>query len=218
MRARQSKRPGRVKLTFESGRVEYATLERADDPVVEGHALNPFNLLKDETCTMLGGDPETMVPDDAMQMLAALACSGGSGSGDVGDLEDTAFEVGQFTNAAAGWCTFNFREPFDEIPKVILQPVNFSGWAEIRNISKTGFQYCLRQPYFTAGSAGTPGSVTTGQYYTARGSASSYAHDETTLVSAVELPTQPTLPTATNRTTASKIVIQYFAIDYGGER
>lgn len=212
MRARQSKFPGRVKLTFEDGRVEYATLERADEPLVVGHALNPFNLLKDETCTMLGGDPETMVPDDAFQMLAALACSGGSGSGDVGDLEDTAFEVGQFTNAAAGWCTYTFREPFDEIPKVILQPVNFTGWVEIRNISKTGFQYCLRQPYFTAGAAG---SVTTGQYFTARGTSSSQSHDETTLVSAVEL---PTLPTATNRTTASKVVINYFAIDYGGER
>lgn len=212
MRARQSKYPGRIKLTLDDGRVVYAKLERADEPLVEGHALNPFNLLKDETCTMLGGDPETMVPDDAIQMLAALACSGGSGSGDVGDLEDTAFEVGQFTNAAAGWCTFNFREAFDEIPKVILQPVNFTGWVEIRNISKTGFQYCLRQPYFTAG---TDGSVTTGTFYTARGSSSSNAHDETTLVSAVEL---PKLPTATNRTTASKIVIQYFAIDYGGER
>ena len=212
MRARQSKYPGRIKLTLDDGRVVYAKLKRADEPLVEGHALNPFNLLKDETCTMLGGDPETMVPDDAIQMLAALACSGGSGSGDVGDLEDTAFEVGQFTNAAAGWCTFNFREAFDEIPKVILQPVNFTGWVEIRNISKTGFQYCLRQPYFTAG---TDGSVTTGTFYTARGSSSSNAHDETTLVSAVEL---PKLPTATNRTTASKIVIQYFAIDYGGER
>ena len=218
MRARHSKRPGRIKLTFESGRVEYAILERADEPLVVGHALNPFNLLKDETCTMLGGDPETMVPDDAFQMLAALACSGGSGSGDVGDLEDTVFEVGQFTNAAAGWCTFNFREPFDEIPKVILQPVNFSGWVEVRNISKTGFQYCLRQPYYTAGSQGTAGSVETGEYYTADGQSSSYSHTKRTLVTGVDLPTQPTLPTATNRTTASKIVIQYFAIDYGGER
>lgn len=102
MRARQALNPGRIKLTFEDGSVKYATMERADNPVVEGHPLNPYTLLKDETCTMLGGDPETMVPDDAFQMLAALAASGGGGSGDVGDLEDTALEVGTIVNAGAG--------------------------------------------------------------------------------------------------------------------
>lgn len=70
MRARQSLNPGRIKLTFEDGSVKYATMERADNPVVEGHPLNPYTLLKDETCTMLGGDPDTMVPDDAFRQLS----------------------------------------------------------------------------------------------------------------------------------------------------
>ncbi len=65
MRARQALNPGRIKLTFEDGSTKYAVMERADNPVVEGDPLNPYTLLKDETCTMLGGNPETMVPDDA---------------------------------------------------------------------------------------------------------------------------------------------------------
>lgn len=109
MRARQALNPGRIKLTFEDGSTKYAVMERADNPVVEGDPLNPYTLLKDETCTMLGGNPETMVPDDAFQMLAALAASGG-GNGDVGDLEDTAFEVGMFVNSGCSWNTFKFRE------------------------------------------------------------------------------------------------------------
>lgn len=142
----------------------------------------------------------------------------GAGSAEPSELEDYSMEVGQFTNAAAGWCTQNFREPFDAPPTVILQAVGFSGWVEIRNITATGFQYCLRQPSYTAGSKGSVGSVTTGSFYTADGAAASKTHTEQTLVSAVELPTQPTLPTASNKTTASKIMVNYIAIEYGGER
>ena len=54
MRARQALNPGRIKLTFEDGSTKYAVMERADNPVVEGDPLNPYTLLKDETCTMLG--------------------------------------------------------------------------------------------------------------------------------------------------------------------
>ncbi len=153
MRARQSLNPGRIKLTFEDGSVKYATMERADNPVVEGHPLNPYTLLKDETCTMLGGDPETMVPDDAFQMLAALAASGGGGGGDVGDLEDTALEVGAIVNAGAGWNTFHFRETFDAPPQVVLQAENFEGTVLIKDITAEGFLYCLR--LLTAGENGT---------------------------------------------------------------
>lgn len=143
MRARQPKYPGRVKLTFEDGSVKVATMERADEPLVAGDPLNPFTLLKDETCTMLGGDPETMVPDDALQVLAALACSSG-GSGDVGELEDYTLEVGAFKNAAAGWNTYKFREPFEGVPVVALQAEDFAGVVMIKSVTADGFLYCLR--------------------------------------------------------------------------
>lgn len=192
MRARQALNPGRIKLTFEDGSVKYATMERADNPVVEGHPLNPYTLLKDETCTMLGGDPETMVPDDAFQMLAALAASGGGGSGDVGDLEDTALEVGTIVNAGAGWNTYHFREAFDAPPQVVLQPEDFDGVVLIKDITAEGFLYCLRL-------------LSTGSYYTAAGTASSSAHSANTLVSGTT-------------TTADEVKIHYMAIEYGGER
>lgn len=143
---------------------------------------------------------------------AAEGSGSGSGGAEPSELEDYSVEVGQFTNAAAGWCTYKFREPFEGIPQVTLQPVNFSGWAEIRNITKDGFQYCLRQPGFTEI---TPGSVATGSFYTASGTAASATHAAYTLVTGV---TFPTLPTASNKTTADKIVVNYIAIEYGGER
>lgn len=149
---------------------------------------------------------------------AAEGSGAGSGSAEPSELEDYAMEVGQFTNAAAGWCSYQFREAFESVPTVTLQPVNFSGWAEIRNITAEGFQYCLRKPIYTAGAAGADGSVATGTYYTAAGTASSSTHSAVTLVSAVTLPTQPTLPTAVNATTEDPIVINYIAIEYGGER
>ena len=192
MRARQALNPGRIKLTFEDGSVKYATMERADNPVVEGHPLNPYTLLKDETCTMLGGDPETMVPDDAFQMLASLAASGGGGSGDVGDLEDTALEVGTIVNAGAGWNTYHFREAFDAPPQVVLQPEDFDGVVLIKDITAEGFLYCLRL-------------LSTGSYYTAAGTASSSAHSANTLVSGTT-------------TTADAVKIHYMAVEYGGER
>lgn len=143
MKARQPKYPGRIRLTFEDGSVKMATLERADEPLVAGDPLNPYTLLKDETCTMLGGDPETMVPDDALQMLAALACSGG-GSGDVGELEDYTLRVGTFTNTGAGWNTFKFPDPFEGAPSVALQTEDFAGVIQIKTVTKDGFLYCLR--------------------------------------------------------------------------
>lgn len=144
MRDRQPLKPNRVLITPEDGSAPfYATITRADEPADEGHRLNKHTLLKDETCTMLGGDPKTMVPDDAFQMLAALAASGG-GSGDVGELEDTTLEVGSFSNAGAGWNTYSFRESFDAPPQVVLQIEDWEGVALIKNVTAQGFLYCLR--------------------------------------------------------------------------
>ena len=55
MKDRVPKYPGRVYVTPENGGAPYyATIERADEPVVEGTALNKANLLSDTTATMLG--------------------------------------------------------------------------------------------------------------------------------------------------------------------
>jgi len=140
---------------------------------------------------MLGGDPETMVPDDAFQMLAALAASGG-GNGDVGDLEDTAFEVGVITNAGAGWNTFKFREAFDAAPQVVCQAEDFDGIVQVKSITADGFLYCLR-------------TLSTGSYYTGDSSGTSPSHSAQTLVNG-------------STTTATAVKIRYMAIEYGGER
>ena len=72
------------------------------------------------------------------EMLAALAVSGG-GSGDVGELEDTAFEVGSFVNSGAGWNTFKFRETFDDAPQVVCQAEDFDGIVQVKSITADGF-------------------------------------------------------------------------------
>ena len=169
MRARQALNPGRIKLTFEDGSTKYA----------------------DETCTMLGGNPETMVPDDAFQMLAALAASGG-GNGDVGDLEDTAFEVGVITNSGAGWNSFKFREPFEDTPNVVCQAEAFDGIVQVQNVTKDGFQYCLR-------------TQASGTYYVGASTGTTPSHSAATLVNG-------------STTTATAVKIRYMAIEYGGER
>ena len=191
MRARQALNPGRIKLTFEDGSTKYAVMERADNPVVEDDPLNPYTLLKDETCTMLGGDPETMVPDDAFQMLAALAASGG-GSGDVGELEDTAFVVGTFTNSGAGWNTFKFRQPFEGVPNVVCQAEAFDGIVQVQNVTKDGFQYCLR-------------TQASGTYYVGASTGTTPSHSAATLVTGTT-------------TTATAVKINYIAVEFGGER
>ena len=191
MRARQALNPGRIKLTFEDGSTKYAVMERADNPVVEGDPLNPYTLLKDETCTMLGGNPETMVPDDAFQMLAALAASGG-GNGDVGDLEDTAFEVGVITNSGAGWNSFKFREPFEDTPNVVCQAEAFDGIVQVQNVTKDGFQYCLR-------------TQASGTYYVGASTGTTPSHSAATLVTGTT-------------TTATAVKINYIAVEFGGER
>lgn len=146
MKDRQPLKPNRVLITPEDGSTPfYATVKRADEPTVEGHRLNKYTLLKDITCGMLGLDPETAVPDDALQMLAALASSGGSGSGDVGELEDLTIRIGSLINTGAGWNTYKFPEPFDASLVVALQPLDFTGWVEVKQVTADGFLYCLRQ-------------------------------------------------------------------------
>lgn len=76
------------------------------------------------------------------QSLGVLVASSGSGS--MGELEDTDMEVGGFKNAGAGWNTFTFRETFEAPPQVVLQAEDFSGVVLIKSITAKGFLYCLR--------------------------------------------------------------------------
>lgn len=209
MKDRQPLNPGQITITLDAttaallkvpaGTMLGGVLARNDSPVVLGDPLNKNTLLKDATAKMLGGDPDTMLPDDAIQMLAALAASGGNGSGDVADLEDTALEVGSFANAGAGWNTFTFREAFEGVPNVVVSPEDFNGVCLIKSITATGFLYCLRA---------TDLAVTSGSYYTASGTAASSTHAASTLVSAVTI----------GATTATAVKINYLAVEYGGER
>lgn len=71
MQDRQPTYPGRVKLTPVSGQANVYDMERADQPIVEGTALNKANLLPDDVCAALG-IPNTSTPADAFQELSAL--------------------------------------------------------------------------------------------------------------------------------------------------
>ena len=99
-------------------------------------------------------------------MLAAMAASGGSGSGDVGELEDLSIKTGKLINAGAGWNTFNFPDPFDAPPQVFLQAVAFNGWVEIREITAKGFLYQLRE--HDGGSTSNSGSYVSGVTFPGR--------------------------------------------------
>lgn len=73
MKDRISAYPGRVKLTPVSGQTNIYDLERADQPTVEGTALNKANLLSDTAAAQVWGDsvPADPSPSDAFAALAA---------------------------------------------------------------------------------------------------------------------------------------------------
>lgn len=155
---------------------------------------------------------------ERLEEVATAAQAGQTGGGGAtGELEDLEIRQGSFVNAGAGWNRYRFPVPFEGVPRVVLQPENFSGWAEIRTITAEGFLYCLRKPVYTAGQAGSEGSVETGDYYTASGSSSSSGHTQNTLVKAVTLPTAPVLPTAENKTTSEAILVHWMATEYNGD-
>lgn len=205
---RQPKYPGRVRVTLDAassrllgvpeGTVLGGVLTRDDEPFVEGHKLNKATLFRDATAKMLGLEPSSAVPDDALRMLAALVSSSGNGNGDIGNLEDTTLEVGSFQNTGAGWNSFKFREPFDAPPHVVLQAEDFSGIVQIKDITPEGFSYCLR----------AEGKEQTAVVYTGAGVGNNPSHQPITLVNHIDV----------FLTTALAVTVHYIAIEYGGER
>lgn len=108
MKDRVPKYPGRVKITRSDGTSEYATIERADEPVSgnEGTPLNKATLLSDDTAAMLGfatSDDPTV--DDALQGLYEHICQRG------------LMESGYYTGTGA---TLEKSLSFDFAPKAIF--------------------------------------------------------------------------------------------------
>ena len=131
------------------------------------------------------------------------------------ELDDYTMETGFFINAGAGWNMFKFRHPFEGVPVVTVTPKEFSGFCEIKNVSKEGFLYCVRKPQLQDGSV-TEGTVTTATGYIGSGTGTSPSHSKVTYVSGVTLPVI-TLPTYGTVTTDEKIEMDYIAIEFGGD-
>lgn len=142
----------------------------------------------------------------------------GSGGGEVepNELEDYEIETGSFQNAGAGWNTYKFRTPFDGVPKVTCQAINFAGIVQVKDVTAEGFLYCLRAAGVSDGSV-TPGSVSKSTLYTGAGTGTSTQHSAHSVVTDVTLPTV-TLPSVGMNTTAAQVEIHYIAIEYGGDR
>ena len=58
-------KPNRIKLTDDSGNIKYYTMERADEPTVEGTPLNKATLFDSENESRYG----CVLPNDALKML-----------------------------------------------------------------------------------------------------------------------------------------------------
>ena len=65
MQDRQPTKPNRVKITFDDGTVKYGYIERADEPTVEGTALNKANLFDANNSERYACD----VPSEAFGLL-----------------------------------------------------------------------------------------------------------------------------------------------------
>lgn len=73
MQDRISLYPGRVKLTPVSGQDNVYDMTRQDNPITEGTPLNKSTLLTDEVAEMLGLDPATATPSQAINAVAGKA-------------------------------------------------------------------------------------------------------------------------------------------------
>lgn len=141
---------------------------------------------------------------------------GEGGGAEPNELEDYEMKIGVFQNAGAGWNTYKFREPFEDVPSVVCQALDFAGIVQIKNITKDGFLYCLRAAEASDGSV-VAGSVAKTTVYTGAATGTSPQHNAISVVTGVTLPTV-TLPKIGMNTTAAKITIYYIAIEYGGDR
>ncbi len=201
-----------------AGEVPVDIIQNAEGWVRQPTPLNVYTLLKDETCLLMNETPDDMVPDDAFRILLGLA-SMQSGSSESGAWEDTSFECGTFTNAGAGWNSYRFRETFDAPPQVLLTAEDFEGTVLVKEVTAEGFLYCLKLPTKAEGLllVSTAGTVTTKSVYVGQQSGAGGNNISQRVVTDVLFPSL-TLADSEITTTAQSIKINYFAIEYGGER
>ena len=122
-------KPGRIKLTDEQGNVTYYTMERADEPLEMGTPLNKGTLLSDDTTELLGFENlESVVPDNALEMLAFLAGSAlrFDGNCDWEDLPNIHIELGEYNHSNAGLTTYDLKGNFSSPPIILGQMVDIS--------------------------------------------------------------------------------------------
>lgn len=121
MQDRVSASPGRVLITPESGEAYYATIERADNPTVEGTPLNKASLLTDATASDYGISANA-TPNDALQALKT-----NHRPWRVGDILDTVR-----TDLGSKWllCNGSYIESSD-------YPELYSVLPKVSSISKT---------------------------------------------------------------------------------
>lgn len=108
MKDRQPTRPGRVKITPESGEAYYAVLEMADEPTEVGTPPTKANLLKDTTAALLGGGAD-MVPDDALVALKVLIDAVSSNANKRAEIETISY-TGTGTYGASNPTKINFSQ------------------------------------------------------------------------------------------------------------
>lgn len=150
---------GRILITPENPEIApfFARVAMADNPIDTGTPMTAETFLKTVTASMLGLDPQEAVPDDALQVLAALASS--RVGGDAGELEDFELETGSFVNAGAGWNTCKFKRPFASPPQLFAKAKDFEGILQIKNVTADGFLYQLKTTTVSGGSYHTATSA-----------------------------------------------------------
>lgn len=88
MEDRVPQKPGRVLVTPEGGGEQfYATITRADEPLVEGTPLNANTLLRKVTAAKFGLGADNAVPDKVFDLVAAFVLSGGATTINVRDVD-----------------------------------------------------------------------------------------------------------------------------------
>lgn len=88
MEDRVPQKPGRVLVAPEGGGEQfYATITRADEPLVEGTPLNANTLLRKVTAAKFGLGADNAVPDKVFDLVAAFVLSGGATTINVRDVD-----------------------------------------------------------------------------------------------------------------------------------
>lgn len=81
------------------------------------------------------------IADATITMAKMLGMIVGGGSS-TGELEDLTIRTYSFTNAASGWNTFTFPQPFEDVPQVICSAEG-EYEVQVQQVTAEKFQYRL---------------------------------------------------------------------------